>query len=62
MRIPIIGNQSTTQISIPIVNDNLAEGLEALGGMLQVVSQSQNLSFIAIIHIEIIYDEGKLLS
>ena len=58
MQIPIIGNQSTALISIPIVNDNLAEGLETFGGMLEVVSQSQNLSFISIIHIEIIDDEG----
>lgn len=59
MQIPITSNQSTAVISIPIVNDNVAEGLETFGGMLEVVSQTQNLSFVSIIHIEIIDNEGK---
>ena len=41
------------------MNDHLAEGLETFGGMLEVVSQEQNLSFASIIHIEIVDDEGK---
>lgn len=60
LQIPIIGNHSTVAtISIPISNDYLAEGLEIFSGMLEVVSQTQNLSFVSIIHIEIIDDEGK---
>ena len=59
LQIPITGNQSTAVISIPIMNDYLAEGLETFGGMLEVMSQSQNLSFVSIIHIEIIDNEGN---
>ena len=56
-RISIVGNQSKAEISIPIVNDVLAEGLESFDGRLQVVSWSQP-SFESTIHIEIIDDEG----
>ena len=59
LQIPVTGNQSTAVLSIRIVDDHLAEGLETFGGMLEVVSQEQNLSFVSIIHIEIVDDEGK---
>lgn len=59
LQIPITGNQSTAEISIPIIDDNLAEGLETIGGALEVVSHSQNLSFVSMIHIEIVDNEGK---
>ena len=59
MQISVTGNQSAAVLSIPIVSDHLAEGLEIFGGMLEVVSQEQNLSFVSIIHIEIVDDEGK---
>ena len=59
LQIPVTGNQSTAMLSIMIVDDHLAEGLETFGGMLEVVSQEQNLSFVSIIHIEILDDEGK---
>ena len=59
LQIPVTGNQSTAVLSIRIVDDHLAEGLETFGGMLEVVSQEQNLSFVSTIHIEIVDDEGK---
>ena len=58
MQISIIGNQSTAIVSIPVTDDRLAEGLETFSGKLEVVSQSQNLSSVSIIRIEIIDDEG----
>jgi hypothetical protein len=61
LQIPVTGNQSTAVLSIPIVNDHLAEGLETFGGMLEVVSQVQNLSFVSIIHVEIVDNEGKYM-
>ena len=59
MPVDLTGNQSTAVISIPILDDILAEGYEIIGGRLEVVSQSLNLSFTSIIKIEIIDDEGK---
>ena len=61
MPIDLTGNQSTAVISIPILDDILAEGYEIIGGRLEVVSQSLNLSFTSIIKIEIIDDEGNFL-
>lgn len=46
-------------MSIPIIDDDLAEGVELFGGMLQVLSPQSNAS--SIITIEIIDDEGKIL-
>ena len=54
-RILIAGNQ-TTDINILIINDDLAEGVESIGGMLQVLSPQSNAS--STITIEIIDDEG----
>lgn len=56
-RILIAGNQ-TTAINIPIIDDNLAEGAEAIGGILQVLSPQSNIS--STITIEIIDNEGIL--
>ena len=61
IQLSLAGNQSTAVINIPIINDDLAEGLEIIGGMLQVVSPSSSLSSVSIIHIEIIDDEGTIL-
>ena len=61
MPIDLTGNRSTAVISIPIVNDNLAEGYETFGGKLEVMSQSLNLSYFeSEIRIEIVDDEGSL--
>lgn len=54
-QILIAGNQ-TAVINIPIINDNLAEGVEVIGGILQVLSPQSNIS--STITIEIIDDEG----
>ena len=61
IQLSLVGNQSTAVINIPIINDDLAEGLEIIGGMLQVVSPPSSLSSVSIIHIEIIDDEGTIL-
>ena len=58
-QISIAGNQ-TTVISIQIIDDDLAEGVELFGGMLQVLSPESNAS--STITIEIIDDEGKILN
>ena len=58
MSVDLTGNQSTAVISIPILDDTLAEGYETFSGKLQVESQSLNLSFVSIIYIEIIDNEG----
>ena len=57
--VSLIGNQSIAVVSIPIINDDLAEGAETFGGVLEVTSQSLNLSSVSTIQIEIIDDEGK---
>ena len=57
-QLSLAGNQSIAVINIPIINDDLAEGLEIIGGMLQVVSQPSSLSSVVNINIEIIDDEG----
>lgn len=61
-QISLIGNQSTATISISITNDDLAEGLEMFGGLLEVASQTLNLSSVSTVRIEIIDDEGKYFS
>ena len=53
------GNQSTAVINIPIKNDSLAEGLETMQGMLQVVSPSGYSSSVSNISIDIIDNEGS---
>lgn len=53
-------NQSTVLISIPILDDMLAEGLETVGGILEVVSQSLNVSSVSRIEIQILDNEGML--
>ena len=58
-QISLIGNQSTATVSIPITNDHLAEGLETFSGLLEVESQTLNLSSVSMIQIEIIDDESK---
>ena len=50
-------SNGTTVISIPIINDDLAEGLEHIGGRLQIISPPTN-SPASTITIEIIDDEG----
>jgi hypothetical protein len=54
--ISITGND-TTVISIPIINDDLAEGLEIFGGRLEIITPP-NSSTASNISIEIIDDEG----
>ena len=60
-QLSLAGNLSTAVINIPIINDDLAEGLEIIGGMLQVVSPPSSLSSVSIIRIEIIDDEGIII-
>ena len=55
------GNQSTAVINIPIKNDSLAEGLETVQGMLQVVSPSNYSSSVSNIRIDIIDNEGSIM-
>ena len=55
------GNHSTTVINIPIKNDSLAEGLETMQGMLQVVSPSNYSSSVSNIRIDIIDNEGSIM-
>ena len=54
----IAGNQTNVSISIPIMNDDLAEGLETIGGRLEIINPPNNSSESTIITIEIIDDEG----
>lgn len=54
----ISGNQTNVSISIPILNDDLAEGLETIGGRLEIINPPNNSSESTIITIEIIDDEG----
>ena len=60
-QLSLAGNLSTAVINIPIINDDLAEGLEIIDGMLQVISPPSSLSSVSIIHIEIIDDEGIII-
>ena len=57
--VSLVGNQSIAIVNIPIINDDLAEGAETFGGVLEVTSQSLNLSSVSTIQIEIIDNEGK---
>ena len=50
-------NQTNVSISIPITNDDLAEGSETIGGRLEIISPPDNSSEYTIT-IEIIDDEG----
>ena len=50
-------SNGTTVISIPIINDDLAEGLEHIGGRLEIINPPTN-STASTITIEIIDDEG----
>jgi hypothetical protein len=52
------GNQTNVSISIPIMNDDLAEGSETIGGRLEIISPPNNSSA-STITIEIIDDEGN---
>ena len=61
VQLPLAGNQSTAVINIPIKNDSLAEGLETIRGMLQVVSPSNYSSSVSNISIEIIDNEGSIM-
>lgn len=53
----ISGNDTSTIISIPVLNDDLAEGLEIIGGKLEIISPPNN-STPSFISIEIIDNEG----
>ena len=53
----MISGNDTTVISVPVINDDVAEGLELFGGRLEIISPTNN-STASIISIEIIDDEG----
>ena len=60
-QISITGNQTNVTINIPIMNDFLAEGLETIGGRLEIISPT-NISSASTITIEIIDDEGIIMA